>query len=339
MTPHSSGESLKDTLRALRIHADRTVLETLPLGALTPGEVVIRVHWSGINYKDALAATRRAPIVRRPPLVGGIDLAGIVESSDVPQFRAGDAVLVTGCGLSETRDGGYATRARVPADAVIPLPASLTLREAMALGTAGFAAGLAVMQLQHNGLVPGSGPVIVTGASGGVGSIAIDLLAGLGHEVIALSRKPDEEGYLAGLGAREVIAPAALGIGSRPLEVERWAGAVDNVGGDLLGTLLRSTRAGGSVAAVGLAASGDLAVSLMPFLLRGVNLLGVNSSATPRPRRLEVWRRLSGDLLPRHLERIVTRTVTLEELPTVFNGYLEGTVRGRTLVRIDDNAE
>lgn len=339
MTPDSSGESLKDTLRALRIHADRTVLETLSLGALTPGEVVIRVHWSGINYKDALAATRRAPIVRRPPLVGGIDLAGIVESSDVPQFAAGDAVLVTGCGLSETRDGGYATRARVPAEAVIALPATLTLREAMALGTAGFAAGLAVMQLQHNGLVPGNAPVIVTGASGGVGSIAIDLLAGLGHEVIALSRKPDEGGYLAGLGAREVIAPAALGIGSRPLEVERWAGAVDNVGGDLLGTLLRSTRAGGSVAAVGLAASGDLAVSLMPFLLRGVNLLGVNSSATPRPRRLEVWRRLSGDLRPRHLDRIVSRTVTLEELPTMFNGYLEGIVRGRTLVRIDANAE
>jgi acrylyl-CoA reductase (NADPH) len=339
MTPNSSGETLKDPLRALRIHADHTALETLSLASLTPGEVVIRVHWSGINYKDALAATRRAPIVRRPPLVGGIDLAGIVETSAVPQFRAGDAVLVTGCGLSETRDGGYATRARAPADAVVALPASLTLREAMAIGTAGFAAGLAVMQLQHNGLVPGSGPVIVSGASGGVGSIAIDLLAGQGHEVVALSRKPDEGGYLSGLGAREVLAPAALGIGTRPLEVERWAGAVDNVGGELLGTLLRSTRAGGSVAAVGLAASGELAVSLMPFLLRGVNLLGVNSSATPRPRRLEVWRRLSGDLRPRHLDRIVTRTVTLDELPGVFSGYLEGSVRGRTLVRMNADAE
>jgi NADPH2:quinone reductase len=339
MTRISSGDSLKQSLRALRIHHDRSGLETLSLDQLTPGDVVVRVHWSGVNYKDALAATRRAPIVRRPPLVGGIDLSGIVESSAVPQFREGDAVLVTGCGLSETRDGGYATRARVPAEAVVALPSSLNLREAMAIGTAGFAAAVAVMQLERNGIAPGDGPVLVSGASGGVGSLAIDLLAGRGHEVVALSRKPDAGGYLAGLGAREVLAPAALGIGPRPLEVERWAGAVDNVGGELLGALLRSTRAGGSVAAVGLAASGELQVSLMPFLLRGVNLLGVNSAGTPRPRRLEVWRRLSSDLRPRHLDRIVTRTVSLEDLPEVFNGYLEGSVRGRTLVRIDDTAD
>jgi acrylyl-CoA reductase (NADPH) len=332
-------DSSGDSLTALRIHADRTALETLALDALTPGDVVIRVHWSGVNYKDALAATRRAPIVRRPPLVGGIDLAGIVESSAVPQFRAGDAVLVTGCGLSETRDGGFATRARVPAEAVVALPSTLSLREAMAIGTAGFAAAVAVLQLQLNGLAPGQGPVLVSGASGGVGSIAIDLLAGQGHEVFALSRKPDAGGYLAGLGAREMIGPAALGIGARALEPERWAGAVDNVGGELLGALLRSTRAGGSVAAVGLAASGELQVSLMPFLLRGVNLLGVNSAATPRPRRLEVWRRLAGDLRPRNLDRIVTRTVTLDELPAVFDDYLQGNVRGRTLVSIDADAD
>jgi NADPH2:quinone reductase len=327
------------SLRALRIHADRSGIETLSLDALTPGEVVIRVQWSGINYKDALAVTRRAPIARRTPLVGGIDLAGIVESSTVSQFRRGEAVLVTGCGLSETRDGGYATRARVPADAVIALPATLSLREAMAIGTAGFAAALAVMQLERNGLQPGAGPVIVTGATGGVGSIAIDLLAGQGHHVVALSRKPDAGGYLASLGAQQVITPAALGIGSRPLEAERWAGGVDNIGGTLLSALLRSTCAGGSIAAVGLAGSGDVAVSLMPFLLRGVNLLGVNSAATARPRRLEVWQRLSGDLRPRHLDRIITRTVTLNALPDVFNEYLDGAVRGRTLVKMDDNAE
>jgi NADPH2:quinone reductase len=267
--------------------------------------------------------------------VGGIDLAGVVESSAVPQFKAGDAVLVTGCGLSETRDGGYATRARVPADAVVALPATLTPREAMAIGTAGFAAALAVMNLERNGLKPGDGPVIVTGATGGVGSLAIDLLASQRHHVIALSRKLDAASYLAELGAREVLSPAALDVGPRALEAERWAGGVDNVGGELLAALLRSTRSGGSIAAVGLAGGADLSVSLMPFLLRGVNLLGVNSATTARPRRLEVWRRLSSDLRPRHLDSIVTRTVTLDELPGVFDAYLDGSIRGRTLVSID----
>jgi len=322
--------------RGLRIHADRTGLETLTLDALSPGEVVIRVQWSGINYKDALAGTRTAPIVRRPPLVGGIDLAGVVEHSDVAEFQPGQAVLVTGCGLSETRDGGYAQFARVPASGVVPLPAKLGAREAMALGTAGFAAALAVMQLEHNGLVPGSGPVAVSGATGGVGSLAIDMLAAKGHEVVALTRKADAEAYLKSLGAGSVMA-MDTGLAQRPLEAERWAGAVDNVGGALLSGLLRSTRMGGSVAAVGLAGSGDLSVSLMPFLLRGVNLLGVNSAATARPRRLEVWRRIGSDLLPRHLERIVTRTITLDQLPEVFPGYLAGSVQGRTLVRIDEH--
>lgn len=320
--------------RALRIHSDRTVLESLALDALSPGEVVIRVQWSGINYKDALAGTRTAPIVRRPPLVGGIDLAGVVEQSTVPDFHSGQPVLVTGCGLSETRDGGYAQYARVPASSVVPMPAKLIAREAMAVGTAGFAAALAVMQLEHNGLVPGAGPVAVSGATGGVGSIAIDMLAAKGHEVVALTRKADAGPYLKSLGAASVLVAEAPG--TRPLEVERWAGAVDNVGGELLSGLLRSTRMGGSVAAVGLAGSGELSVSLMPFLLRGVNLLGINSAATARPRRLEVWRRIGSDLLPRHLDRIVTRTVTLDQLPETFPGYLAGSIQGRTLVRIDE---
>ena len=327
-----------NAFRGLRIHADRTGLERLTLDGLSPGEVVIRVHWSCINYKDALAATRAAPIVRRPPLVGGIDLAGVIESSSDPHFHAGAQVLVTGCGLSETRDGGYAEFARVPSDAVVALPAALSLREAMAIGTAGFAAAVAVMQLEHNGLAPGAGPVAVTGATGGVGSLAIDMLAARGHEVVAFSRKPDAADYLRRLGAHSVVSGDAHGIGTRPLEPERWAGAIDNVGGAMLAALLRSTHSGGSVAAVGLAGGSELNVSLMPFLLRGVNLLGVNSAATARPRRLEIWRRIAGDLKPRNLDHIVTRTVTLDELPAVFPDYLAGRILGRTLVRIDAHA-
>ncbi|MGC4027277.1 MAG: acryloyl-CoA reductase [Steroidobacteraceae bacterium] len=319
---------------ALRVHADRAGLEELTLDALSPGEVVIRVHWSGINYKDALAVTRAAPIVRRPPLVGGVDLAGIVESSADPAVRAGDAVLVTGCGLSETRDGGYAQFARVPAEAVVSLPAGLDLRHAMAIGTAGFAAALAIMQMQCMGLALGQGPVAVSGATGGVGAIAIDMLAGLGHEVVALTRKTDAADFLRGMGAGSVLAPDDLLVGSRPLEPERWAGAVDNVGGALLSGLLRSTRMGGSVAAVGLAGGNELQVSLMPFLLRGVNLLGVNSAATPRPQRLAVWQRIATDLAPRQLDALVTRTVPLAGLPQAFDGYLQGRHRGRTLVHI-----
>lgn len=323
---------------AFRVHADRVGLEPLTLDALSPGEVVIRVHWSGINYKDVLAATRTAPIVRRPPLVAGIDLAGLVESSADPALHAGDAVLVTGCGLSETRDGGYAQFARVPAEAVVPLPAGLDLRSAMAIGTAGFAAALAITQMQRMGLAPGQGPVAVTGASGGVGALAIDMLAGLGHEVVAVTHKPDTASFLRLLGARQVLSSGEAAAGDRALEAERWAGAIDNLGGAQLSGLLRSTRAGGSVAAVGLATGSGLDVSLMPFLLRGVNLLGVNSAGTPRERRLALWARIATDLAPRHLDALVTRTVTLHELPRAFEGYLAGQRHGRTLVRIHDGA-
>jgi NADPH2:quinone reductase len=323
---------------AFRIHERSAGLESLTLAQLTPGEVVIRVYWSGINYKDALAARGAAGhIVRRFPLVGGVDLAGIVESSSAAAFQPGDAVLVTGCGLSELRDGGYAEWARVPAEAVVPLPAGLSLRDAMAVGTAGFAAALAITHMERNGLVPGAGPVAVTGASGGVGGVAIDMLAGRGYEVVALTRKPETEGYLHELGAREVLGTGKAG-STRPLERERWAGAVDNVGGTLLSELLRSTCVGGSVSAVGLAGGAQLNVSLMPFLLRGVNLLGVNSSGTPRAPRLAVWQRIATDLRPRHLQQLVTRSVSLAELPQAFEGYLEGRHCGRTLVRIHADA-
>jgi NADPH2:quinone reductase len=323
----------QSTFPAFRIHEDGTRLERLSLDDLSPGDVVIRVQWSGINYKDALAATG-GRIVRRFPLVGGVDLSGVIESSSDASLKPGDKVLVTGCGLSETRDGGYAGFARVPVEAVVKLPIELSLRDAMAIGTAGFAAALAITQLEHNGLKPGNGPVAVTGATGGVGCVAIDMLAQRGYEVVALTRKADAVDFLRGLGASEVLVGDAHGMGSRPLEAERWASAIDNVGGDLLGALLRTTRSGGGVAAVGLAGGSELYVSLMPFLLRGVNLLGVNSAATKREKRLAIWKRIASDLLPRHLETIVTRVVPLEELPEAFTGYKEGVIRGRTLVRV-----
>jgi NADPH2:quinone reductase len=334
--------------RAFRIHADRAGIEQLVLDDLSPGEVTIRVHWSGINYKDALAGTGRGRILRRFPLVGGVDLSGEVVESTVPEFRPGQQVLVTGCGLSETRDGGYAAFARVPAEAVVPLPAGLGLREAMVVGTAGFAAALAITQLEYNGLAPGSGPVAVTGAGGGVGMLAIDMLARRGYQVVAFSRRAQIAPLLRELGAAEVqvlpVKPAAdasapqgidaARLSDRPLEKERWAGAIDNVGGPLLSWLLRSTRMNGSVASVGLAGHAEVSVSLMPFLLRGVNLLGVNSAATPRAKRLHVWSRIGGDLAPRHLDRIATRTVVLEQLPEAFEAVLAGRHTGRTLVRL-----
>ncbi len=299
--------------------------------------MVIRVQWSGINYKDALAATG-GRIVRRFPLVGGVDLAGMVVSSSDESLQPGDPVLVTGCGLSETRDGGYAAYSRVPVEAVVRLPAELSLRDAMVIGTAGFAAALAITQLEHNGLKVGNGPVAVTGATGGVGCVAIDMLAQRGYEVIALTRKADATDFLRGLGASQVLVGDAHG-GSRPLEPERWAAAIDNVGGELLGSLIRTTLMGGGVAAVGLAGGSELYVSLMPFLLRGVNLLGVNSAATKRDKRLSIWKRIASDLLPRHLDDIVTRVVSLAELPGAFTGLRDGTIRGRTLVRVDEHGD
>lgn len=319
------------TYRAFRIQEQRAGVETLPLETPAAGEVLIRVHWSGINYKDALAVTGKGRIVRRFPLTGGVDLSGVVEASAAPEFSPGDAVLVTGCGLSEVRDGGYAEFARVPAEAVIRLPANFSLRDVMVMGTAGFAAALAVHQLEHNGLVPGQGPVAVTGASGGVGCIAIDMLARRGHEVVAFTRKPDAHPLLKSLGASEV---RAFETSTRALDVERWAGAVDNVGGDVLSTLLRSTRGWGGVAAVGLAGGAELSVSLMPFLLRGVNLLGVNSAATRRDKRVLLWQRIATDLAPRHLDRIATATVGLDDLPAACDRILSGAHIGRTLVKL-----
>ena len=326
------------SFKAFRIHQEGGKItarfERLTLDDLTAGEVVIRVAYSGINYKDALAATGKGKILRRYPLVGGIDLAGVVESSDDSQFRKGDRVLVTGGGLSETHDGGYAEYARVPADWVIPMPPGLDERTSMALGTAGFTAALAIHQMEHNGQKPGNGPVVVTGATGGVGSLAIDMLAGRGYEVIAVSGKPEAAEYLRSLGAARVLARQEIDFGSRPLETAQFAGAIDSVGGETLAWLTRTTSYGGNIASVGLAGGAELKTTVMPFILRAVNLLGINSSATPRALRLKVWERISTDLMPRHLDLIVTRTISFDELPGAFASYIEGRVTGRTLVRI-----
>ncbi|MEO0425648.1 MAG: acryloyl-CoA reductase [Pseudomonadota bacterium] len=323
--------------RAFRIAArgDANVVE-LPIADLTPGDVLIRVEYSSINYKDALAATGASPILRTYPLNGGIDAAGEVLSSADERYAPGQKVVVTGSGLSETRDGGYATHLRIDGDEVIPLPEGVTPFEAMQLGTAGFTAGLAVHRMELTGQTPALGPIAVSGASGGVGSLAVDMLAGAGYEVMALSSKAEAVDWLTGIGAKDVLSPAGLDLPGKPLEAARLGGAIDNVGGDLLAWMIASTAYGGSVASIGLAASHKLSTTVMPFILRGVSLLGVNSVETPRELRLAVWSRLFGDLRPRHLDKIAHRTVSFDNLPNVFGAYMDGKVTGRTVVAIGD---
>lgn len=325
-----------NTFKAFRIHqAGKGVearLETIGVDDLSAGEVVIAGHYSDINYKDALAATGKGRILRRFPLVGGIDVAGEVVSSSDARYQPGDPVLVTGCGLSEEHDGGYAEYVRVPGDWVVPIPAGLDARAAMQLGTAGFTAGLAIHRLEHNGLSPEVGPVIVTGATGGVGSLAVDMLAQRGYQVTALTGKADAADYLRQLGAAEILVRGEFEMGGRPLEKATWAGAVDNLGGETLAWLTRTMDWWGSIASIGLAQDHALNTTVMPFILRGVNLLGINSVATPRSLRLAVWDRLATGLKPAHLEEIAHKTVSLSELPHVFGEYIDGRVRGRTLV-------
>ena len=323
---------------AFRIHQDNESivarLEQVSIDDLSAGDVVIRTSWSGINYKDALAATGAGKILRQYPLVGGIDIAGVVVSAEDERFSAGDEVLVVGAGLSETRDGGYAEFGRFPADLVIPLPAGLSLREAMVIGTAGFSAGLAVHRMEQNGQHPDLGPVAVTGATGGVGSVAIDMLAGLGYAVTAISSKTSADEYLRELGAADVMAGSTIEFNQRPLEKAIWGGAIDNLGGDVLGWLTRTTRSGGNIASIGLAAGVKLETTVMPFILRGINLLGINSTEMSSELKLEIWRRIATDLKPRHLDQIATREVNLEQLPECFGAYIDGRITGRTLVRM-----
>ncbi len=323
---------------AFRIHNDtagyRSGVEQLALDQLAPGEVVVRARWSSVNYKDALAGTGQGKILRRFPLVGGIDVAGEVVASRDSAFREGDAVLATGCGLSETRDGGYSRYVRLESQAAIPLPAGLSLREAMVLGTAGFTAALALLRMRDNRQTPDLGPLAVTGATGGVGSLAVDIFSRAGFEVHAISGKAEAKDYLTTLGATQVLGRDALAT-ARPMESARFGGGLDNVGGPMLTSLLAQTAPYGNVASAGLAASAQLDMTVMPFIIRGVSLLGVASAGTARGIREQVWQHLGDDWKPRHLDTICTREAGLEELPEVFATMLAGGSFGRTVVRVD----
>ena len=321
---------------ACRVHQDgdgvKGRVEPLELDDLGPGEVVIRAAWSGINYKDALAVTGRGRILKRLPLVAGIDVAGTVESSSDPRLREGQPVLVTGMGLGETQDGGFAGRVRVPAGWVVPMPEGLELREAMILGTAGFSAALAVNRLETMGQRPDHGPIVVTGAAGGVGSIAVAILAARGYAVIGVSSREEHHPYLRELGAAETATPEGLALGSKPLERARFGGVVDNVGGALLSALIPHVRPWGSVASVGNAGGPELKATVFPFILRGVNLLGVSSMDCAMPLRRTLWDELAGPMKPRSLESIVAKTVPLARVLEEFEPLLERRVRGRILV-------
>ena len=324
--------------RAFRVHEHdggcEGRLDEIGIDDLSGGDVTIRAAWSGINYKDALAVTGKGRIMRRFPMVAGIDVSGTVESSSDARFAPGDRVLVAGAGMSETRDGGYAERVRAPADAVVSVPDGLSLREAMALGTAGFTAALAIERMEHNGQRPENGPVLVNGATGGVGSFAVDMLAARGYEVAAFTGKVESAAWLESIGAARVVLRDRVEMGNRPLERARWAGAVDNVGGDQLAWLTRTVMPAGNIASIGLAGGATLSTTVMPFILRGVNLLGINSVTISPELREHAWERCGTDLKPPHIDAIVTREIGLDELHGVFDDYLEGAVTGRTVIRI-----
>ncbi|MBI5430561.1 MAG: oxidoreductase [Nitrosomonadales bacterium] len=358
----------------------------LALDDLDPGEVVIQIHYSSINYKDALAATGAGKVIRRFPCIGGVDAAGVVVSSDDARFKPGDEVIVTGYGMGVDHDGGFAEYVRVPADWVVllrhgaaepmgagttashllpqaagfaitsdlasvvgspgrmasssisnvsevPLPQGLTLFDAMALGTAGFTAALSIHRLEQNELTPDKGKVIVTGATGGVGSLAIQMLAGLGYHVVALTGKDSEHDYLKSLGAAEILSRKDVAVGIRPLEKAQWAGALDAVGGETLAWLTRTMQQNGVIASFGNAGGIELHTTVMPFILRGVRLIGIDSAATAMPLRRRIWQRLAADLRPGRLAQ-VARTVPFAELPQTFPLMLQGRLRGRTVVKI-----
>ena len=301
---------------------------------LDPGEVTIRVAYSSINYKDALAATGAGRIIRRYPCIGGIDLSGTVIDSRSPKFKPGDRVIATSFDIGVAHHGGYAEIARVPADWVVPMPAGLDLASSMALGTAGFTAALGIVRMEENGLRPDKGPVIVTGATGGVGSLAVDMLAKRGYHVLALTGKEQEAPYLRELGASEVMLRSSIDLAKmRPLDRARWAGAVDNLGGDILAWIASTMQQGGTIASIGMAANMALNTTVAPFILRGVSLLGIDSGYIGEPYRSLVWQRLAGDLKPRHLTSMVRR-IAFDDLPAVFPEMIAGRGKGRVVVEI-----
>lgn len=303
------------------------------LDDLDPGDVVVRVAYSDVNYKDALAATGKGRILRRASCIGGIDFSGTVVSSSDARFTKGDAVLGVGFDLGVAHDGGYAEYARVPGDWLVKLPQGMSLWDAMAFGTAGFTAGIAIVRMEHNGLKPANGPVIVNGATGGVGSIAVSALAKRGYDVVALTGKAGEADWLKRLGAKEVKLRSEIDLTKiKPLDKAVWAGAVDNLGGDILAWIASTMKVNGVIASIGLAASANLNTTVMPFILRGVSLLGINSTDSPsQALRLEVWRRLATDLRPPALKDMV-ETIPFERLPSVFERFVAAQVRGRIVV-------
>jgi len=304
------------------------------MGMLPPGEVLVRVHYSSLNYKDGLAVTGKPGVIRTFPMVPGVDFAGVVEESSSAHFSRGDEVVVTGCGTSEVFWGGYAELARLDQDFVVPLPKGMTLKQAMGIGTAGFTAMQSVMELERHGLKPGGREVLVTGAAGGVGSIAVALFAQLGYKVVASSGRAELYEYLTSLGASAILDRAVLAAPSKkPLEAERWAAAIDNVGGDTLAAVLRSMALGGSVASCGLAGGAQLSTTVFPFILRGVNLLGIDSARVPNARRREIWARIMRDL-PMSL---LDSTITVEPFGRIFElgeQILAGKIRGRTVIDV-----
>jgi acrylyl-CoA reductase (NADPH) len=326
------------SFKAFRIHADknshRSGVEEMRLDDLSPGEVVIKVAYSSVNFKDALAGSGKGKILRQSPLNGGIDVSGTVVSSTDSGFKEGDDVLCTGSGLSETHDGGYAEYARLESKWTIPLPKGLSLREAMVIGTAGFTAALSLYRMTQNGQVPDMGPIVVTGATGGVGSLAIDILTKAGFEAHAISGKIERFDDLIALGAKQCISTKDLYWGRRPLETSKWAGAIDNVGGDMLAGLTRVIHPYGNIASCGNAAAIELQTTVMPFILRGVSLLGIASAGTARNIRDDIWKHLASDWKPAHLDRIATREVELDGLPSVFDSMTSGASFGRTVVKI-----
>lgn len=311
-----------------------TELVTLEDSDLDVGDVTVRVDYSTINYKDGLAVTNTSPVIRRFPLIPGIDLAGTVEASDSAEFAVGDKVVANGWGLSQTHDGGFAQKARVPAEWLVKLPAGIDTRHAAAIGTAGFTAILSVLALEHGGVTPDKGDVLVTGANGGVGSVAIALLAKLGYRVVASTGRPEEASYLQGLGAAEIIDRATLQEKGAPIAKERWAGAIDSVGSHTLANLLAQTKYGGVVTNCGMAQGVDLPGSVFPFILRGVTLAGIDSVNAPREKRIEAWARLGADLDLARLDAMVT-TLSLEEAPDAARSILSGRIRGRTVVDVN----
>jgi len=325
-----------DKFKAFRItEADKKIqagFVECTLADLDPGEVVVRVAYSDVNYKDALAATGKGRILRRASCIGGVDFSGTVVSSSDKRFTKGDAVLATGYDIGVAHHGGYSEYARVPADWLVKMPQGLSLWEAMAFGTAGFAAGLGIVRMEHNGLKPANGPVIVSGATGGVGSIAVAALARLGYHVVALTGKANEADYLKQLGAKEVKLRSELDLARiKPLDKSLWAGAVDNLGGEVLAWMASTMQVGGTIASIGLAASMSLNTTVAPFILRGVSLLGIDSVNCPMPVRQEVWRRLAGDMRPSQLKE-VAQTIAFEELPKAFDKFIASQIRGRVVV-------